>query len=243
MRVLALDTTTREGSLALVEGSRVIVERSGDPSRTHAERLPRDIQLLLEKRGLASSDVDVFAVAAGPGSFTGLRIGIATIQGLSFVHGRRVAVVPALEAMAQIAGRAVSGGALVGAWMDAGRGEVYSALYRLSAHPPFDSRRLIETDAPAVGGPATTLSRWRDLVGEAAVAFVGSGAVTYADLISARDREARIFSPTALAGAVGLLAVSRAALGETVEPASVRPLYVRRPDAELDRDRRTERKR
>ena len=242
MRVLALDTTTRDGSLALVEDDRVIVERAGDPSRTHAERLPRDIQSVLEKRGLASSDVDVFAVAAGPGSFTGLRIGIATIQGLAFVHGRRVAAVSALEALAQIAGRVIPTGALVGAWIDAGRGEVFSALYRISSHPAFDSRRLIETEAAVVGEPGATLARWQDLVGHSGVVFVGTGAERYRELIR-RQPAARIVAVTALAGAIGLLAVSYAASGQTVEPAAVRPLYGRRPDAELDRDRKADRSR
>ena len=81
MRVLALDTTTRAGSVAVTDGSRLAVERAGDPLRTHAVRLPREILDALEQAGLSSGDIDLFAVAAGPGSFTGLRIGIATIQG------------------------------------------------------------------------------------------------------------------------------------------------------------------
>ena len=79
MRVLALDTTTPAGSVALVDEDRVVDERGGDPSRTHAQRLPGDLLRVLERRGLAMSDIDLFAVASGPGSFTGLRIGIATI--------------------------------------------------------------------------------------------------------------------------------------------------------------------
>src|SRR5258706_10996707 len=102
MKVLALDTTTRAGSVALVDDDRIVEERGGDGARTHAERLPAEITAVADANQLALSDVDLYAVASGPGSFTGLRIGIATIQGLAFVYGRRVVALPALEALAQI---------------------------------------------------------------------------------------------------------------------------------------------
>src|SRR6266508_3210490 len=131
MRVLALDTTTRAGSVALVADDEMVVERSGDARRTHAERLPGDILALLSDMGLTPSDVDLFAIASGPGSFTGLRIGIATIQGLAFVTRRRVVGVPALDALAQLASRDAGPGGIVAAWMDAHRREVFAALYRV----------------------------------------------------------------------------------------------------------------
>src|SRR3954453_22694664 len=98
MRILALDTTTQAGSVALVEDGGVVLERAGDPTHPHAERLPRDILDLLAAAGCRTAEVDLFAVASGPGSFTGLRIGIATVQGLAFVHRRRIAAISALEA-------------------------------------------------------------------------------------------------------------------------------------------------
>src|SRR5262245_17667106 len=125
MRVLALDTTTRDGSVAVVEDDRVLVERGGDPARTHGERLPGDILIALHEAGLALQDVDLFAVAVGPGSFTGLRVGIATIQGLAFVGQRRVVPVSALLALAHAGSRDLPVGARIGAWMDAHRGEVF----------------------------------------------------------------------------------------------------------------------
>src|SRR6476659_2109290 len=117
MKVLALDPTTRAGSVALVEDDRIVDERGGDGARTHAERLPAEITAVAGANHLALADVDLYAVASGPGSFTGLRIGIATIQGLAFVHGRRVVALPALEALAQIASLDVAPGTLVTAWM------------------------------------------------------------------------------------------------------------------------------
>src|SRR5215831_7968433 len=101
MRVLALDTTGRAGSVAIVEDGRIVREHEGDASRTHGERLPGELEAL----GISFASVDVFAVASGPGSFTGLRVGIATMQGLALVTRRPVAGVSALEAHAQLASR------------------------------------------------------------------------------------------------------------------------------------------
>src|SRR6476646_5153457 len=100
MRVLALDTTTRAGSVAVVDGDRVLVDECGDPARSHAERLPADLLAALERAGLTIADIDLFAVASGPGSFTGLRIGIATMQGLAFVRQKRIVPVSVLFGLA-----------------------------------------------------------------------------------------------------------------------------------------------
>lgn len=237
MPVLALDTTRRDGSIALIDEGRVVEARRGDASRTHAERLPQDILALLDAHGMESSDIDLFAVASGPGSFTGLRIGIATIQGLAFVHRRRVVAVSALEALAHAAALDLEAGAIVGVWMDAQRQEVFSALYRVAPAPPFDATRLTELEAPAVRDPGATLSAWAPSL-DGRVVFVGDGAAQYGDRVRSAQPEATVLGSPILAGTIGLIAVSRATAGQTLEPAAVRPLYVRRPDAEIDRDRR-----
>src|SRR5947208_11628900 len=149
--VLALDTTTPAGSVAFVEDDRVEDERRGDASRTHAERLPGEVVNVLDARGLSAADVDLFAVAAGPGSFTGLRIGIATIQGLALTTGKRIVAVSALEALAQSAGSAP--GTFIAAWMDACRHDVFAALYRVVDAPAFSPERLVEIEGAIVGDP------------------------------------------------------------------------------------------
>jgi tRNA threonylcarbamoyladenosine biosynthesis protein TsaB len=236
MRVLALDTTTREGSVALVEDDRVIAEYGGDVARSHAERLPGDLVRALDSAGWASSSIDVFAIVAGPGSFTGLRIGIATLQGLALVHGRPVVAVSALEALAQIAGRGLGTGSLVAAWVDAHRHEVFSALYRVQACAAFSPDRIVEIEAPVVETPASLLARWDGLhqVG----AFVGDGAELYAAML---DGAAGLVPAPRLAAAAGLMAVETARRGGAVEPAAVRPIYIRRPDAEVARARARDR--
>jgi tRNA threonylcarbamoyladenosine biosynthesis protein TsaB len=235
MRVLALDTTTRAGSVALVDDDRIVEERRGDPERTHAERLPRELIAVADAHHVALSDVDVFAVASGPGSFTGLRIGIATVQGLAFVNRRPVVGLSALEALAQIASREADVGAVIAAWMDAHRREVFAALYRVSSAAVFDSARLIAIDPPSVGDPLSILARWRDNL-SASATFVGDGAMMYADAIARNVQAVRILPPPLLAGAIGRLAVARARNGAAIDPAGIQPLYVRRPDAELARD-------
>lgn len=229
MRVLALDSTTRSGSVALVEKDVVLDEREGDPSRTHGERLPAELAQL----GAAWSTVDVFAVASGPGSFTGLRIGIATMQGLALVTGRPVAGVSALEAHAQIASQLVEPGALVAAWIDAQRGEVFSALYRTTSAVVFTRERLVELESPAVADPASTLRSWSGYDLRTAI-FAGDGAARYASSIGAGESGPRIAPAALLAGAIGRMAAASSALAAS--PAAIHPLYVRRPDAELHRD-------
>ena len=234
MRVLALDTTTRAGSAALVDGNRVVDERSGDGARTHALRLPGEIMALAEANQWPIAGIDLYAVASGPGSFTGLRIGIATIQGLAFVHGRRVVGVPALDALAHAASRDLPEGALIAAWMDAHRRDVFAGLYQVTGAPPFSRARLTEIDGPTVGSPASTLARWRALATGLPAVFVGDGATLYAADIARESSAARALPPPLLAGVIGRLAVARAS--ESLDPAAVRPLYVRRPDVEIARD-------
>ena len=240
MRVLSLDTTTRAGSVALVDAGRVVDERSGDGSRTHAERLPGEMLALLGAHGLTLAGVDVFTVASGPGSFTGLRIGIATMQGAAFVHGRPVIGVSALSALGQIGSVDAQPGDLVAAWMDAHRRDVFSALYRVGAADPFDPSRLVEIEAPMVGDPVTTLDRWQPYLAGATTVFLGDGAVVYAETIG---REARgphqvVRDVPLLAGAIGRMALTAARTSPRADASGLQPLYVRRPDAEIDRDRK-----
>jgi tRNA threonylcarbamoyladenosine biosynthesis protein TsaB len=232
MRVLALDTTTRAGSVAVVDDGRVLVERIGDAARTHAERLPAEVIDALAAAGLTLADVELFAVASGPGSFTGLRIGIATIQGFAFVSQKRVAPVSALRALAEAAASGWPAGTRVGAWMDAHRHEVFSALFEIAASFEGEVAALREVEPPMVAPPADTIERWTALGLPSAVC--GDGAAMYANLLGTAMV---VVQTPPLAGLIGRLATAAARDGSTVAPAGVQPLYVRRPDAEVARDR------
>ncbi len=239
MLVLALDSTTRPGSVALARDGAVTDVLTGDAGRPHAERLPADLQQLLARQSLTLADVDVFAVAIGPGSFTGLRIGIAAIQGCAFAAGKPVIGVSALEALAHAAPAARGAGALpcVGVWIDAQRQEVFSALYRRDE--AVEPAGLEALDGPSVGDPAETAGRWRDLFGGGSCPVIGDGAQKYRSLLDqAAGHPTEIIAPPPLAPIIALLAWRRALAGELPPPHAIRPLYVRRPDAELARDRR-----
>ncbi|MBI3264498.1 MAG: tRNA (adenosine(37)-N6)-threonylcarbamoyltransferase complex dimerization subunit type 1 TsaB [Acidobacteria bacterium] len=245
MLVLSLDTTTRAGSAALWRDGRTLEERVGDPARTHGQRLPRELLELLGSQHLELSDVDLYAVAAGPGSFTGLRVGIATIQGLAFASSRPVVAVSTLDALG-LAGVRASGPApgrlLIGAWMDALRDEVFSQLFEVTADRQAavpDEGQLTSLEGPAVDRPVRTLDRWRQLAGDRPIGFIGEGALRYRDIIGGHfARQALITAAApALAAVLAEIAARRAVAGEAVAPHAVRPVYVRRPDAEIARDR------
>lgn len=239
MLVLALDTTTRAGSCALVRDGRVLEVGTGAGDRPHAVRLPGEVLGLLAAQDLALRDVDAFAVAAGPGSFTGLRIGIASMQGLAFATGRPIVGVSALDGLAASAAEREGprGAACVGVWMDALRGEVFAALYRVerSAAGEWEA---VEIDAALVAPPDLVLERWIS-TGAREVVFVGDGALTYRALVEGSGLLGRLVDPLPpVAPALARLAAARLAHGGGFLPHAVVPVYVRRPDAELARDRK-----
>jgi tRNA threonylcarbamoyladenosine biosynthesis protein TsaB len=247
MLVLALDTTGRPGSLALWRDGRLLVERAGEASRSPGERLPGEIVSLLQSLGLKVAEVDVYAVTTGPGSFTGMRVGIATIQGLALVNGRGVVPVSAFEAVAcQPEARRAE---RVAVWIDARRGEVFAALYgaaRTADGASDPSTGLVELIAPEVGGPAEVLDGWRRR-GQLEMpppVFTGDGASAHRSVIEqACGAAARVLEPpVCLAGLVAEIAAARAAAGGAVSPHAIVPVYVRRPDAEIARELRNARR-
>ena len=90
LMILALDTTTRGGSVAVADGDRMLAVLPGDESRTHGERLPGELARALEQAGIRRDQIDLLAVATGPGAFTGLRIGLSAIQGLAMTLNKPV---------------------------------------------------------------------------------------------------------------------------------------------------------
>jgi tRNA threonylcarbamoyladenosine biosynthesis protein TsaB len=234
MLILALDTTTRAGSCALARDGIVLREEASDASRPPAARLPADLMALLSNAGSTLDAVEAFAVATGPGSFTGLRIGIATMQGLAFATGKPLIGVSGFDALASIAAATLRYPSILAPWVDAWRGEVYAAVYERG-------REVI----PSVVAEPTALLRQLDarMASDATanqITFIGDGAVAYREVIlSTLGSRGQIAEPTVplLAGAIARLAEAAAATGELPPPHAIRPLYVRRPDAMLARDR------
>ena len=226
MIILALDTTTKNGSIAVLRDGVVRVERVGDGSITHGQRLPNEVAAVLSEAALTIHDVDLLAVASGPGSFTGLRIGIATVQGLAMALGRRVVPVSALEALARAA---VESRGPIAAWMDAQRGEVFAALYGADGKD-----QLIP---PVSAPPPVVLQAWARDVDLGRLTFVGDGAIHHVDAIRREvGASATVLPPPPLAGLVGRIAAEEPS--RAVLPHAIVPVYVRKSDAELARARR-----
>ena len=252
MVILALDTSSREGSVALARGGTVVASAGGDPSRTHGERLPSDILQLLEAHDVALSEIELYAVSAGPGSFTGLRVGIATIQALALVHQRSIMAISTLDAVANAALEPEVAGSstpdLVVAWLDGQRRDVFAALYEwiqptsgLTGKSDRTSRAAVRPVAgPVVGEATRVLDAWEDQMCGRAVGFVGNAVVSTRTLLKLRfgDASCLMDSVPPLAPIIARLAGKRAQRGEAVAPHAVRPVYVRRPDAELAREQR-----
>ena len=221
MLVLALDTTTRCGSSAVLRDAQLLRQDTSDRDRAHATRLPADLMLLLAQTGVRLRDIDVYAVATGPGSFTGLRIGIAAMQGLAFALGRPLIGVSAFDALASIAGPG-----RVATWVDAWRGDVYASLYQDG----------VAQMAPLVTSPTEFLSGI-----DRATTFIGDGAETYREWIE------RSLGPLAhihatprppLAATIARLAAERAHAGDGPGPHMIRPVYAHRPDHQRFREAR-----
>ena len=235
--ILALDTTTRAGSVAVSDDDRTLALVHGDPSRTHGERLPGEMQRALDDAGVSARDLGLLVVARGPGAFTGLRIGLASIQGLALALGLPVVGVSALEALALAAAPELVGrnrDTLV-VWMDARRGEVFAGRYDTRALAA-DRDRPLPGDA-IVGSPLDLLTSLD--VTSMRLAFAGDGAARYHDLLQASSPDALIVQPPdALAPSLSWIGRRLAAAGGAGPPHALQPLYVRRPDVELERARR-----
>jgi tRNA threonylcarbamoyladenosine biosynthesis protein TsaB len=218
VKVLGIDTTTSRGSVALVASGELLGEVRLSTQASHSRRLLPAVAFLLDALGLEAAAIEGLAVTTGPGSFTGLRIGISTVQGLGLALGRPCLGVSALDV---VAARAEGEGEILAVVMDAWRGEVYGAVYDAAARP---------LAAPVVEAPASFLAR----VPPGRAVFVGEGALRYRELIE-RERPDAGFSRRSLylAGTLARLAEPRLEAGLGAGPEALRPLYLRPADARL----------
>ena len=216
--VLAIDTTRERGSLALARGDETIEEVTLEAPGGFAHVIYGHMASLLDRHAIRLCDIDCFAAAAGPGSFTGVRVGLACIKGLAEACGRPAAGISNLQALSTFGSAPLR--AVV---LDARRGEVYAAVY--------DPAGGIV--APEIVMP---LHSWLGTLPAGDLEFVVGQASwpVSVPLESTRFATANVvMAPDALAAAIARIACRRLARGEVLDPAALDANYVRRSDAEL----------
>jgi len=224
MKVLAIETATVAGSVAIIDDSAGLIgEVRMDVKVVHAERLMPSIEWLLKASGIQIDDIDAFAVSIGPGSFTGLRIGLSTAKGFSYSTGKPVMPVPTLDAFARTLPFCSY---IICPMLDARKNQVYAALYQWNGS--VCSKIMAETAI----SPADLLNK---LSGTAV--FMGDGVKIYGRLISDTLRDKAVFAPASRmspsASTVGEIALEQLKQGIVVDPVSLVPFYIRKSEAEV----------
>lgn len=221
--ILTIDTSTPAGSVALSQGDQLLGELFFNYGRNHTGQLLDAVGHLLAAGGFGLAQVDVFGAVNGPGSFTGLRVGIATVKGLAMACGKSVVGVSSLTTLAA---QVPACRHPVCAMIDARKQEVYSGLF------------LCGTGEPQLQGVEQVLAPERlldRLSGE--ILFVGSGALLYRTLILRRLAGRAHFAPWPLhqprASSAAMLVLSRWQAGFGSAPESILPRYIRPSEAEL----------
>lgn len=243
--ILSLETATRTGSVALTRGTQLLAIRAGEAQTSHSTKLLQCVAEVLKEAGADLPQVELFAVASGPGSFTGLRIGVATVKSFAATLSRSCIGIPTLSAVAHAAGTSK----LTLAMIPAGRGEVFTQLLSV------DESGRVTPHAEAVHqSPEKSLLdvmniKWLKLAGEGAqqhepliretaqragVSLVSETA-TQDESFKNGERLWHIARPTqTLAANVAALAYRSYQSGETIRPEQLKAIYVRPSDAELN---------
>ena len=243
--ILSLETATRAGSVALSRGDKVLSLRAGEAQISHSTKLLQSVEDVLAEAAASLTDVQLFAAASGPGSFTGLRIGLATVKSFAATCSRKCAGIPTLAAVAHAAGPSAATLAMI----PAGRGEVFAQLFSV------DEKSAV---TPLYEAVHKTPERLLDsLLGLPRLTFAGEGVKQHERLLEARAglegiRLVEVNEPpsTAIEDVERLWIISRAsdtlaadiaALAyrlylndETIGPEQLRAIYVRLSDAELN---------
>jgi tRNA threonylcarbamoyladenosine biosynthesis protein TsaB len=224
MKVLGIDTSTPCGSVGLVDEDRIVADHILNIPVTHSERLLSSVEEVLREAGYTLEDMDGWALSIGPGSFTGLRIGVSAVKGLAFATGKPVAGVPTLDILAsQIAPTPY----LICPVLDARKGEVYTALYRYEDGnfpgrlSPYQACR-----------PEALAGQIREKT-----IFIGDGVKTYGDLLRNHLPSLAVFPVSSLhlpyGSTVACLGLDLLRRGKELDLAAFTPIYVRPSEAEL----------
>jgi tRNA threonylcarbamoyladenosine biosynthesis protein TsaB len=224
MRILGVDTSTPCGSVGLIDDEWVISEYLLNTPVTHSERLLRSIELVLREAHCTIGDLDGWAISLGPGSFTGLRIGVSTVKGLAFATRKPVAGVSTLDILAsQISPTPY----LICPILDARKKEVYTAFYR------YEEGNFLKRLSPYQAvGPEDFIKRI-----EERTIFIGDAVKTYGDYLRDSLPSLAIFPPSPLHLPLGSIVAKLGSellrKGECLDFSSFTPIYVRPSEAEM----------
>ena len=225
MYTMAFDTSTRSGSVALLKQDSVLAEILLNSGKNHSESVLPAVGEVLRFSGLQIRDVDLFAVTSGPGSFTGLRIGISIVKGLALAASKPVAAVSTLDALAYNLFYAPMA---ICPLLDAKKGQIYAAVYR-----PRKSGAPERAGPEVVADPQAFFASIRQ-----DVIFTGDGATIYVHLMEKMLRGRFYVAPLHLrfirASAVGLLAREKFIAGHTDDVIRLAPSYIRSPGVEAN---------
>lgn len=239
MLILAIDTSTRMGSGAALRDYTILAEVSGYEETPYSSRLFRDVELLQNQANFGLHEADLFAVAAGPGSFTGLRVGLTAVKAWAEVHRKPVAAVSGLLAIASqfqtngTPSSATGPGSpfYIASFLDARRGQIFGAIYESNsgAEP-----KLVPASEEAILLPQEFLETVKQKTVGARVVFVSSTpeAIPEPLLQNFFPGVAASRVSAALAPAIGRLGLDQVRRGEALDPIRVDANYVRRSDAE-----------
>jgi tRNA threonylcarbamoyladenosine biosynthesis protein TsaB len=224
MKVLGIDTSTSCGSVGLIDDGDVIMDYLLNVSVTHSERLLGAIEFVLKKTQCDIENIDGWAISLGPGSFTGLRIGVSTLKGLAFATGKPVAGVSTLDVLAS---QITTTPYLICPILDARKQEVYAAFYRF-----FEGNTLKRISSYQAIRPEDLV---KNIKGE--TIFLGDGVKTYKDLLRDSLSSLAIFPTACLhfshGSMVAKLGLELLQKGEFINLSTFTPLYVRSSEAEI----------
>jgi tRNA threonylcarbamoyladenosine biosynthesis protein TsaB len=224
MKIIAVDTSTTSCSVAVVDKDSLLAEMTIIREQTHSKHLMGIIHTVIGFSGLAISAVDGFAVTSGPGTFTGLRIGISTVKGLAVASGKPIVGISSLDALAE---QCACSGYLICPLIDARRGEVYFSRYR------FQDGILKKEIGEGVLPPDQAV---RD-INEPSL-LVGSGALLYQDVLAETLGKwmylALPSQHTIRASTVAQLSLRRFEKADTDDVGAFTPQYIRKSDAQLN---------
>ncbi|MDD6483669.1 MAG: tRNA (adenosine(37)-N6)-threonylcarbamoyltransferase complex dimerization subunit type 1 TsaB [Clostridiales bacterium] len=233
MKVLAIDTSSNVASAAVVEDGRLLGEYILNHKKTHSQKIMPMIDALLCDLELDVKDIDLFAAANGPGSFTGLRIGVAAVKGLAHALNKPVVGISTLAGLAYNLPYAEH---IIVPIMDARRNNVYTASYIWDE----GFREIGEPEAMSIEECIDACSDFLDTI------FVGDGVRAYGEYITSRLGTHALFAPPSAmeqrASSIAMLALEKAKKGETEDYKSLRPFYLRKSQAERELEEKEKKK-